>query len=75
MCSTLFLPTAGDEHKNHPSRHGSITSPVPEVPKMLVGVICFTSFSSNGGCWVVLVFLHPPPFFSFYFPFPFFFFF
>ena len=56
MCSTLFLPSAGDEYKNHPSRHGSIALPVPEVPKMSVGAICFTSSGSNGGCWLVLVF-------------------
>ena len=53
---TLFPPSAGDEYKNHPSRHGSIALPVPEVPKMSVGAICFTSSGSNGGCWVVLVF-------------------
>ena len=28
----LFPPSAGDEYKNHPSRHGSIALPVPEVP-------------------------------------------
>ena len=44
--------------KNHPSRHSSIALPVPEVPKMSVGAICFTSSGSNGGCWVVLVFPH-----------------
>ena len=56
ICRTLFPPFAGDEYKNHPSRHGSIALPVPEVPKMSVGAICFTSSGSNGGCWVVLVF-------------------
>ena len=56
MCRTLFPPPFGDEYKNHPSRHGSIALPVPEVPKMSVGAKCFTSSGSNGGCWVVLVF-------------------
>ena len=56
ICRTLFPPSAGDEYKNHPSRQGSIALPVPEVPKMSVGAICFTSTGSNGGCWVVLVF-------------------
>ena len=46
--------------KNHPSRHGSIALPVPEVPKISVGAKCFTSSGSNGSCWLVLV---PPPFF------------
>ena len=31
---------------------------------MSVGAICFTSFGSNGGCWVGLVF--PRPFFFFF---------
>ena len=56
ICRTLFPPSAGDEYKNHLSHHGSIALPVPEVPKMSVGAICFTSSSSNGGCWVVVVF-------------------
>ena len=56
ICRTLFPPSAGDEYKNHPSRHGSIALPVPEVPKMSAGAKCFTSSGSNGGCWVVLVF-------------------
>ena len=30
-------------------------------PKCLWGAICFTSFSSNGNCWVVLVPPPPPP--------------
>ena len=54
----LFPPSAGDEHKKHPSRHGSIALPMPDAPKMSVGAICFTSSGSNGGCWVVLVFPH-----------------
>ena len=57
ICCTLFPPSAGDEYKNHSSWHGSIALPVPEVPKMSVGAICFTYPGSNGGCWVVLVFL------------------
>ena len=81
MCSTLFPPSAGDECKNHPLRHGSvflkyiavlispsgfsfIALPVPEVPKMSVGAMCFTSSGSNGGCWVVLV--SPPTLFFFF---------
>ena len=40
ICRTLFPPSAGDEYKNHPSCHGSIALPVPEVPKMSVGAIC-----------------------------------
>ena len=53
--------------KNHPSRHGSIALPMPEVPNMSVGAICFTSSGSNGGCWVVLVFPRsPPPSFFFF---------
>ena len=67
ICRTLFPPLfAGDEYEyeNHPSRHGSIALPVPEVPKMSVGAICFSSSGSNGGCWVVLVF---PRLFFFFF--------
>ena len=56
ICPTLFPPSAGNKYKNHPSRYGSIALPVPEVPKMSVGAICFTSSGSNGGCGVVLVF-------------------
>ena len=52
----LFPLSAGDEYKDHPSRRGSIALHVPEVPKMSMGAICFTSSGSNGGCWVVLVF-------------------
>ena len=37
--------------------------PCPEVPKLSVGAICFTSSGSNGGCWVVLV--SPPLFFPY----------
>ena len=41
------------------SCHGSIASPMLEVPKMSVGVnaLRFASTGSNGGCWVVLVVL------------------
>ena len=66
VCSTLFPPSAGDKSKNHPLRQGSIALPVPKVPKMSVGAICFTSSGSNGGCWLVLVSPPPPPLF-FYF--------
>ena len=55
----LFLPSASDEHKNHPSRHGTIALHVPEVPKMFVEALCLCSFGSNGGYWVVLVPTHP----------------
>ena len=41
---------------NHPSRHGSDALLVPEVPKMSVWALCFTSSGSNGGCRVVVVF-------------------
>ena len=54
---SFFPPSAGDEYKSHPSRHGSIALGVLEVPKMFVGATCFTSFGSNGGCGMVLVFL------------------
>ena len=64
VCSTLFPPSAGDEYKNHPSLHGCIALPIPEVPKMSVGAICFTSSGSNGSCWVVLVPPRPPFFFE-----------
>ena len=46
---SFFLPSAGDEYKNHPSRHGSIALPVPDVSKISLGAICFTSSDSNGG--------------------------
>ena len=58
VCSNIisFLPpSSGDEYNHHPSCHGSIALPMPEVPKMSVGAISFTSSSSNGGCWMVLV--------------------
>ena len=61
---SLFLLSASDEYKNHSSCHSSIALPVPEVPKMSVGAICFTSSGSNGGCGVVLV---CSLFFSFFF--------
>ena len=51
----FFLPSSSDGSKNHPSRHGSIALTIPEVPKMYVRAICFTSSGSNGGCWVFLV--------------------
>ena len=51
----LFLPSTGDEYKTHPSHRGSIALPVPEVPKMSVRAMCFTSSKSNGGCWMFLV--------------------
>ena len=54
-----------------PSCHGFIALPVLQVPKMPVGLLCFTSSSSNGCCWMVLVVLflfgkifsthNPPP--------------
>ena len=40
---------------SHPSCHGSIALPMPEVPKMSPGAIRLTSSGSNGCCWVVLV--------------------
>ena len=52
---SFLPPSAGNKCKNHPSRHGSIALPVPKVPKMSMGAICFTSSGSNGGCWVFLV--------------------
>ena len=55
MSISFFPPSASDEYKNHPSRHGSIALIVSEVPKMSVRATCFTSSGSNGGCWVVLV--------------------
>ena len=37
---------------------------MPEVPKLSVGAICFTSFGSNGGGWVALVIFQVNLFFS-----------
>ena len=56
---SFFPPFAVDDYKNHPLRHGSTALPLLEVPKMSVEAICFTSSTSHGGCWVVLV----PPLF------------
>ena len=52
---SFFSPSSGNQYKNHLSHHSSIALPMPEVPKVSMGAICFTSSDSNGGCWVVLV--------------------
>ena len=41
--------------QNCPSCQGCIALPMPTVLKISLGAICFTSSSSYGGCWVLLV--------------------
>ena len=40
---------------SRPSCWGSITLPMPEVPKIFVEATRFTASRSNGNCWVLVV--------------------